>query len=167
MAGLGPQLNPTKKKAAPAPPLKIESRIGIRTPAEVVWEILRDLDSWGEWNPIYPHATGQIKIGAPLALTLALPGEAHREIMPKVIDWVPEEQILWGDVVWRGWGSSMRYLEIEQVTKTGCFFSNGELFYSRISKWYGNQHRRAMKRGFDAMSEALKARAEAAWQAPA
>ena len=70
--GLGPRLNPTKKKKAPAPPLKIESRVGIRAPAAVVWDILRDLDRWGEWNPIYPHSTGEIKIGAQLALTLAL-----------------------------------------------------------------------------------------------
>jgi len=164
--GLGPRLNPTKKKKAPAPPLKVESRVGIRAPVAVVWEILRDIDGWSEWNPIYPHAAGQIKIGAELALTLALPGEAYRKIMPKIIDWVPEEQILWSDIVWRGWGNSVRYLELEAITKTACFFSNGELFSERISKWYGNQHRRAMKKGFEAMSEALKARAEAAWQPP-
>lgn len=167
MAGLGPQLNPVKKKTAPAPPLKVESRIGIRTPAEVAWEVLRDIDTWGEWSQIYPQAAGQIKIGAPLTLTLALPGEAHREIAPKIIDWVPQEQIMWGDIIWRGWGSSVRYFELEEVTKTACFFSNGELFYNRISKWYGKQHRRAMRQGFEAMSEALKAKCEALWQPPA
>ena len=164
MAGLGPQLNPTKKKTPPAPPFKVESRIGIRAPSEVVWEILADIDHWADWNPLYPKAAGALKIGAPLTLTLALPGEAHRELVAKVVDWVPFEQILWSDVMWRGWATSVHFLEIETVTKASCFFSNGEVFHGFISKRYGKRYRRAMKRGFAAMSEALKERAEAVWQ---
>ncbi len=164
MAGLGPQLNPIKKKTPPAPPLKVESRIGIRAPGEVVWDILADIDRWADWNPLYPKAAGSLKIGAPLDLTLALPGEPHRELVAKLIDWVPYEQILWADVLWRGWANSVRFIEIEAITKTSCFFSNGEVFHGFISKRYGNRYRRAMKRGFAAMSEALKERAEAVWR---
>jgi hypothetical protein len=164
MAGLGPQLNPIKKKAAPALPLKVENRIGVQAPAEVVWDLLQDIDHWADWNPLYPKAAGTLKIGAPLELTLALPGEAHRDLTAKVIDWVPYEQILWTDVMWRGWATSVRYFEIEEITKTSCFFSNGELFSGLISKRYGNRYRRAMKRGFAAVSEAIKEGAETIWR---
>jgi hypothetical protein len=164
MAGLGPQLNPIKKKTAPTPPLKVESRIGIQAPAELVWDILQDIDAWSDWNPLYPKTAGTLKIGAPLTLTLALPGEPHRDLTAKVIDWVPYEQILWSDVMWRGWASSVRYFEIEEITKTTCFFSNGEVFHGLISKRYGNRYRRAMKLGFASVSEALKACAETVWR---
>lgn len=162
--GLGPRLNTTKAKTPPRPPLKIENRVGIKAPADVVWDILSDLEGWGAWNPIYPKASGQLRIGAPLELTLALPGEAHREINPRVVDWVPYEQILWADIGWRGWAKTLRFFEIEAVTKTSCFFSNGEVFEGMVSRWYGDSQRRAMKRGFATLGETLKAKAEALWQ---
>ena len=164
MAGLGPSLNHTSKKIAPRPPMKVENRVGIKAPCEVVWDILADLEGWGTWNPIYPKATGILRIDAPLQLTLALPGEAHREIMPKVVDWVPYEQILWADLGWRGWAKTLRYFEIEQVTQASCFFSNGELFEGTVCRWYGNSLRRSMKKGFAPLGEAIKERSEAVWQ---
>lgn len=32
-------------------PVKIEKRIEIEVPLEVVWEILTDINKWSEWNP--------------------------------------------------------------------------------------------------------------------
>lgn len=150
--------------AKPPPGVRIEHRVGIQAPAEVIWEILSDIDHWGDWSVLYPRATGQVKIGAPVSATLALPGEEPREINPQIIEWVPYEQIIWGDIQWRGWSRSTRYFEIEEMAKTACAFSTGELFDGFISKRYGNKYRRAMKKGFAAMGEALKVRAEAEWQ---
>jgi hypothetical protein len=32
-------------------PVKIEKRIEIEVPLEIVWEILTDINKWSEWNP--------------------------------------------------------------------------------------------------------------------
>ncbi len=161
--GLAGRLNAPKQKRGPNPPLKIESRIGIMAPPEAVWEVLADVDGWPRWNPLYPQATGEMKIGARWSLTLALPGEAERQIEPRVIDWVPLEQVLLNDLAMGGWVKSLRYVEIDQVDDKACIVSNGEIFRGLVSEFYGNKHRRAMKKGFQAMSDALKAEAEKRW----
>jgi hypothetical protein len=43
--------------------IKIEHRIGIAAPAEVIWEILADVPGWEAWNPLYTKASGVIRIG--------------------------------------------------------------------------------------------------------
>jgi hypothetical protein len=162
---LAGRLNTPKKKHGPNPPLKIESRVGIMAPPEPVWELLSNINAWPTWNPLYPAAAGELHIGAPLSLIIALPGEPHRQIEPRVNDWVPFEQILLTDLAWGGWVKSMRYIEIDHVDTHACIVSNGELFRGMVSEMYGNRNRRALKAGFAAMSEALKREAEKLWQA--
>ena len=50
--------------------LKIEHRIGVQAPPDVIWESLADLSTWADWNPLYPNAAGQIRIGETLDLDL-------------------------------------------------------------------------------------------------
>lgn len=163
--GLGPRLNQNKSdNSGPAPPMRIENRIGIQAPSEIIWEILADVERWPEWNPIYPKAVGSLRIGARLELTLALPGESHREIEPKVIDWVPNEQILWTDITWAGWVKTTRFIEIDEIDRGACIFINGELFVGLVARYYGKKNRRTLKLAFAAMSEAVKIGAEALWR---
>src|SRR5262245_46692992 len=138
--GLGPRLNQKKIKAGPIPPDKIEVRVGIQAPSEVIWDILVDIDHWGDWSVLYPRAAGQVRIGAQVSATLALPGAETREINPQIVEWVPYEQIIWADRAWRGWVTSTRYFEIEQLDKASCIFSTGELFDSTVARWYADKY---------------------------
>ena len=147
--------------------LKLEHRIGVQAPPEVLWDLIADLGAWPEWNPIYSQASGVLSIGAPLELTLALPDLPPRFIEPVVVDWVPHEQLLWRTSVASGLGVAIRFLEIDQVAENACIFSNGELFQGLLGPAAGERVRRPLKKGFAAMGEALKARAEAAWRGQA
>jgi hypothetical protein len=142
----------------------IEDRIGIQAPAEVIWDILYDLGRWKDWNPLYPKAAGDIRIGQALDLTLAIPGQAPREIQPVVLEWVPNEQLHWKLVMRGGLVKTIRYIEIEQLAEASCIVSNGEIFSGWMGPTLAKQMGRAIRRGFREMSEALKARAEAAYQ---
>lgn len=145
---------------------KIESRIGITVPAEVVWEAISDLATWHEWNPLYPRAEGILRLGERLKLTLALPREEPREFTAPLVDWVPNEQILWADTVARGWVKTVRFIEVETLTAQSCIFSNGEQFQGHFAGLYLNKkRRRALREAFGLMSEAVAARAEALWAA--
>ena len=42
---------------------RLEAEIQIGVPAENVWEILMDLESYKEWNPFVREITGEIKVG--------------------------------------------------------------------------------------------------------
>jgi len=143
---------------------RIEHRLGIPAPAHVVWQALSDLAAWEQWNPIYPKAVGRLTIGGRLEITEALPGCEPVQITPTVVDWVPDAQILWR--MSQSWGflKRLRYFEIDALSDEGCIFANGEDWYGRPARYVTVAQRRAMREGFEALSEALKARALAIWR---
>ena len=143
--------------------MQVEHRIGIQAPAEVVWGVLADLRNWGEWNPTYPKASGHIRIGAILALTMTLPGNHPQEIEVTVLDWVPNEQLHWRMTGQRGFMKTTRYIEIEALGDASSIVSNGEFFGGLLGPSFAKRAGRTFYRGFLGMNEALKARAEEAW----
>lgn len=145
-------------------PLKIEHRIGVQAPAEVIWEILADVSGWPDWTTIYPKAAGKVGYGESLTLTLALPGEEHRVVTPTVLDWTPNEAIHWRSSAVGGLVTSVRYLEIERLHDAGCVFSNGEIFGGLLGSRLARRQRRALRAGFTALGDSLRERAEAAWR---
>ena len=144
-------------------PIKIEHRLGIQAPPEVIWAVIFDVSTWHEWNPLYPKADGVIRIGSQLTLETKLPG-APPVIRPTVVDWVPNEQILWRLSLMGGLVRTLRYLEIEQLADTGCIFSNGEVFEGFLGRAAARRNRAALKAGFTVMGEAVKARVDATWR---
>jgi hypothetical protein len=145
---------------------KIEHRLGLPVPPEAIWAVIADIEGWGAWNPLYTRAEGQLRIGAQLSLDLALPGHKVRAIRPVVVDWVPNEQILWRLSLFGGLVKSIRYLEIEKLSETGCIFANGELFDGPLGPFVAQRMQRDIRAGFAAMGEAVKARAMARWRPP-
>ena len=147
--------------------VRIEHRIGVAAPAEAIWEIVADLDRWSEWNPLYPRASGQIRLGEKLDLTVALPGDPPRPLQPRIVDWEPNAQVIWRLDLIPMLAHSVRYIEIEKLSDAGCIFANGEFFHGHLGEAVGKSKRRAIHQGFAAMGEALKTRAEGAWRARA
>lgn len=142
--------------------VKLEHRTGVRAPAEAIWSVLYDIEAWPRWNPLYTKAAGVIRIGAPLELEVVLPGQAPRVIRPVVLDWVPNEQILWRLTMLGGLVKSMRYFEIEELVPGSCIFSNGEMFDGLLGPSVAKRLRGPIRAGFQAMGEAVKALAEEA-----
>ncbi len=140
--------------------LRLEHRIGVRAPASEIWRVLADLDGWSAWNPMYPKAAGILRIGAKLSLTEAVPGQPADEIAPEVVDWVPDSQILWRDKTLGGLVRRLRYLEIEKLTDEGCIFANGEVYEGLGVRFMSKGLRSALRQGFTALGEALKAKVE-------
>lgn len=162
---LGPKIAaPASALPPPKAPggLRVEDRIGIQASAETIWNIVQDLPRWSEWNPTYPQAAGEIRIGAVLAVTLALPGQAHQPLKPVVVDWIPNEQLHWRLSMMGGLIRTLRYIEIEALGPVNSVVSNGEFFGGLMGPSLGKRVGRDVRRGFKAMNEALKARAEAA-----
>ena len=145
-------------------PIKIEHRIGIPVPPDLLWEILSDVPRWPEWTTIYPAAKGVVGYGEKLKLTLALPGQKPLAIEPRIFDWAPNEAIHWKLPIFGGFGRAVHYLEIETLSETGCIFSNGEILSGFGTRWMQPAMRRSMKAGFTALGEALEARALALWR---
>ena len=170
-SGGGPRLGPKPAGGGPLPPpkppsgLRIEHRIGVQAPAEVIWEVISDLKSWEIWNKLYPKAAGEIHIGSVLDVTLAIPGQAPQQIKPTVLEWVPNEQLHWRLTMLGGLVKTTRYFEIEALAEASCIVSNGELIAGVMGPSLGKRMGRTVYRAFLEMNEALKARAEALWLA--
>ena len=145
-------------------PIKIEHRVGIAVPADILWEIVSDIPRWPEWTVIYPAAKGVVGYGEKLSLTLALPNQKPVDIQPRIIDWAPNEAIHWKIPLYGGFGSGVHYLEIEALSEAGCIFSNGEILGGLAARWSSIAVRRSMKAGYAALGEALKDRALALWR---
>lgn len=144
--------------------MKIEHRLGVAAPADVIWEVLSDIPSWPQWNPLYPKADGVIRIGSVLDLDVAIEGQPVRPIKPVVLDWAPYDHLHWRLSMANGMIKSVRYLEIEPLSDTGCIFSNGEIFGGLLTPFVIGPMRYPIRRGFEALGEALKVQAEALWQ---
>jgi hypothetical protein len=155
-----------KMRAAAGPiPVKVEHRIGVQAPAEVIWDLLYDLAGWSRWNPLHKGADGEIRIGARLLTTEALPGLAERPAAFQVMEWVPHEQLHLRNAALGGWVKSIRYVEIEQLSETACILSTGEIFaQGMLTSLHLRRNRRPLRLGFTAHGEALKAEAEARWR---
>jgi hypothetical protein len=163
---LGPKPVDMKLPAPKLPSgLRVEHRVGIQAPAEVIWEVISDLESWEQWCALYPKASGEIRIGSVLDLTLALPGQAPQQIRPTVMEWVPNEQLHWKLSMLGGLIRTIRYFEIESLAEASCIVSNGEYLGGLMGPRVGKRMARNIYRAFVDMNDALKARAEALWQA--
>jgi hypothetical protein len=149
------------------PPVRIEHRVGVQAPPEAVWAVISDIEGWAAWNPIYPKAEGALRIGAALTLELVLGDNKPRTIRPVVLDWIPNEQIHWRLTALGGLVKTTRYLEIEKLTESGCIFANGEVFDGPLGPAAVRSLRGAIRTGFRAMGEALKARVESRWRSAA
>jgi hypothetical protein len=138
---------------------RIEHRIGVAASADTIWDILSDLPGWPRWNPLYPQAGGSLRIGGRLQLTEAFPNVGPRAIQPVIVDWEPSSQILWRSA--DGFmARSVRYLEIEKLSETGCIFANGAFFHGLLGEQTAKRARRSIQAGFNALGEALKAESE-------
>lgn len=164
---LGPALDAANR---PLPPpkgpsgMRVEHRIGIQAPAEVIWEILYDLEGWKDWNPLYPKASGAIRIGGTLELTLALPNRTPQDFQAIVVEWVPNEQLHWRTRVKGGLIRTVRYFEIQSLAEASCIVENGEIIGGILGPRTARPMGRTIYRGFGVMNEALKERAEAVWR---
>ena len=141
----------------------VEHRLGVQAPAEIVWEVVSDFETWREWNPLYRKAEGQMKIGTALTLEQHLPGQPAQVIAPIVQDWVPYEQLHWRSSRMGGFVTAIRYLEIENMGPQNATFSNGELFMGLLLRFISREERRQLRAAFTQMGEAVRDRAEAIW----
>ena len=139
---------------------RIEKRIGVRAPADRIWDLIADLPGWDGWNPIETSVEGTIAYGGSIALTEAVPGLPERRTMVRVGEWQPRAQLVW--VEKRGlWFNALRYFEIEELQPGSCIFANGFIFTGLRGEMHFDRHRKTLRTAVDSIAEGLKTTAEA------
>lgn len=140
---------------------KIEHRIGISAPVDRSYEIAADIGAWPSWSPIHKAASATLAFGGPILLDEHYEGLGRWEQVGTIADWTPLSHIHVSVPKPFYAGRLTRYFEFENLSDTGSLFTVGALFEGLISEWEGRRYAGPLKRGFAAMAEALKLRAEA------
>jgi hypothetical protein len=144
--------------------VRVEHRIGVQAPAEVIWELIRDVDGWSRWNPLYAKASGSLHIGETLDLEVVLPGMKPQAAKATVLEWVPNEQLHYQTKGLGGLVRGTRYVEIEELAGASCIVSNGEIMGGLIGPRLAPSLGPKIYRALRGMNEALKEAAEALWR---
>jgi hypothetical protein len=144
--------------------VRVEHRIGVQAPAEVIWGLLYDIDDWSKWNPLYAEASGRIHIGEALNLTVVLPGLKPQKAQATVLEWVPNEQLHYQTVGLGGLVRGTRYVEIEQLAPESCIVANGEIMGGLLGPTLAHSIGGKLYRALRGMNEALKELAEQRWR---
>ncbi len=138
----------------------ITDRIQINAPVDFVWEVLTDVEKYGEWNPFTPQARTDFKIGSPAHLLVRMwPGRFR--ITETVCAFEKPRLVSWS----RKFGASwflfvVREQHLEPVSDTSCNYHNVDLltgvFSPIVLLFFGGY----IRRGFSDVGVALKLRAE-------
>ena len=142
---------------------KVEHRVGVPASSKAIWDVLSDLPRWKEWNTLYPEIHGLLRIQQRLAIGEAFPCQPDRVIRPMVVDWVPNEQILWALSEMMGLVKRIRYIEIEHLNDqdSNCILSNGEVYDGLLGPMVGKARRKWLRKGFEQLNADIVARVRA------
>jgi hypothetical protein len=140
---------------------ELHTDIEIEAPAEVVWEVLTDLDHYEDWNPFVTSSAGTVVVGETLTNRMQNPGGKAMTIKPKVTAADTSQVFEWlGHIGLPGVFDARHRFEIEP-TATGVVLTQSEFFKGVLVRFMRKTLDDSTTRGFEAMNAALKARAEA------
>jgi hypothetical protein len=139
----------------------IRTEIEIEAPPERVWQILTDFAAYQEWNPFIPRLAGEAAAGARLDVFLQPPGGRGMGIRPTVLAAAPHREFRWlGHLGVPGLFDGEHIFRLEPLGPERIRFVQEERFAGILAPLVLRFIGASTRRGFIAMNEALKTRAE-------
>lgn len=140
---------------------QLTTNIEIDASASTVWKILTDFDKYPQWNPFIRSATGEVKKGARLEVQLQPPGGSMMTFRPTVLVAEPERELRWlGRLFLPGIFNGEHCFQIEPLGRDRIRFVHSEVFCGILVPFLAESLDTKTKSGFEAMNQAIKARAE-------
>ena len=138
--------------------------IDIAAPVERVWDILVDIERYAEWNPFTTRVETDFEIGSPVDLYVTLGPLKLKQ--PEWIESVdPPHLLAWGTRIGhRLLFSARREQRLEALSETRCRYLTTDAFAGPLTPLIVLLFGGLIRRGFNEMALALKARAEALTQ---
>jgi hypothetical protein len=140
---------------------EIKTEIEINAAPERVWSILMDFPSYPEWNPFIRRIEGIGEVGERLSVLIHPPGGQGMEFRPVVLGVIPNRELRWrGRVLLPGVLDGEHYFQLTQAGANRTRFVQAEFFSGLLAWLLKGKLDVGTKAGFEAMNQALRARAE-------
>lgn len=137
----------------------IHTEIGIGAPAEIVWEIVSDLENWARWNP-FMTASGKLAGGEKLQVFMARPGGKKLGIEPAVTMMDEGREFRWKTRTFGGLFRAEHGFRVVPEDTGRCRFEQFEMFGGFLAPAILSRQGKAIETGFQAMNRTLKREAE-------
>ena len=140
---------------------RIETKIQIDAPADIVWSELIDMSQYSEWNPFIEYEDGETSKGEKLQLKIVQPSGMSFSIKPTVTENRENQKFEWlGRLLMPGIFDGRHTFELAEENGTTTF-RHYETFTGILKYpmgWFGVY--RKTRPGFELMNQKLKQRAE-------
>ena len=141
-------------------PRSLNPSIRIGAPRARVWSMLMDFASYPEWNTFIRSIKGTAAVGETIEVVIEPPGRRAQTSRPQVIAFDPSRRFAWrGSLPIPGLFVGEHNFELRDEG-AGTVFSHSEGFSGILLPFVGGVLADSQK-GFVAMNEKLRARAEA------
>ena len=129
---------------------RIEALVGF------VWEVLTDVEKYGEWNPFTPQARTDFTIGSPAHLLVRM-GKAKMQITETVCAFEYPHLIAWQKTFGARWLlHAVREQHLETVSETTCQYHNTDRLTGMLAPLVFLCFGGYMRRGFTDVGDGLR-----------
>jgi hypothetical protein len=141
--------------------LRIDHEHPISASAEIVWQVLTDLPSYGEWNPFVVAASSSLVVGEPIDMKVRVLSFMTQSQRETISHYEPGRSYCYGLARNRvGALHSERCHVVQPTGPDGCTYVSRFELAGWLSPLVSLLLGRSLRRGFTAMSAAVKERAE-------
>ena len=142
-------------------PFVIDEAIEIDAPRAVVWRVITDLRSYGEWNPFVVDCQSTLAVGDPITMRVVLVAGLPQRQRESIFEHIPGERLCYGlDGGSLGATISRRCHQLE-ILGPGCTAYRSHF---ELSGWLAPLVRALLgtrlQRGFHSMTSGIRQRAE-------
>ena len=141
----------------------IDRRLEVEAPASVVWGVLTDLDSYGQWNPFVPECRSTLRPGDRIEMKVKLGKRTSRQVEEMLTFHEGREFSYRMRSLPFGALSSLRVQRVEEIEDGRCRYHT----HFELQGWLMPVVRRLLGSqldvGFSGMTQGLKRRSEQMW----
>jgi hypothetical protein len=141
----------------------LRTEIEIAAPADRIWSILTDFAAYPSWNPFVVSISGALQLQERLVVKMRPPGGSAMTFKPHVSKLSPGSAFAWrGSLPIPGLFGGEHSFELSALGPDKVRLVHSEQFSGVLVPLLQKSLNGATRKGFEAMNEALKARAESA-----
>jgi hypothetical protein len=140
---------------------RIDTAVDIEASPNAVWQVLTDFAAYPEWNPFIRRIEGRADRGEELSVSIQPPGQKTMQFRPQVQAAENPSRFCWtGRLLLRGLFDGHHQFDLYPHGQ-GTRLLHREHFTGLLVPLIWKKMHQPTRAGFEAMNQALKARAEA------